>query len=115
MNGTNGPKGLNSSGICPSHYNVIVLPKEVEEKTTGGLYIPESTKTKEEFARIEGEMVAASPMAFRWEDWPEDRGDEKPKVGDRVYFAKYNATELTGKDGRKYWLMKDEAVIGVIR
>jgi len=110
----NGVSILNGSGIRPNHYNVLVMPKQVEEKTAGGLFIPEATKTKEEFGRIEGRLVAASPMAFRWDDWPEDRGDEKPKVGDWVVFAKYNATELTGKDGLKYWLMKDESIIGVM-
>jgi co-chaperonin GroES (HSP10) len=94
---------------------VIVLPRTVEEKTSGGIIIPDQTKEREEFARVEGILVAASPMAFQWDDWPDERADEKPKVGDRVFFAKYNATELTGKDGQKYWLMKDEAVIGVLK
>jgi chaperonin GroES len=103
----------NGSGINPVEYNVIVLPKQVEEKTAGGLYLPQETKEKEEYARKEGVLVAVSPMAFSFVDWPAHLEDEKPKVGDTVVFPKYQAEEFIGVDGQKYWLMKDKAIIGV--
>ena len=107
-------RGLNTSGIRPVEYYVLVLPQEVETRTKGGLLIPDETKEREEFAQIEGVLVAMSPMAFAFADWPKERAHEKPKIGARVIFRRYDATELTGRDGRKYWLMKDRSISGVI-
>lgn len=103
---------MNTSGIRPMEYNVLVKPAEVEKTTKGGLILAESTVEKEEFGRMEGTLVAASPMAFRFDDWPDDA--QAPKVGDRVLFSRYQATELTGKDGGKYWIMKDKSIMAVM-
>lgn len=105
----------NTSGIAPMAYNVLVLPREVEAKTKGGLLLPDDTKEREQFAQQEGTLVALSPMAFGWRDWPDDRAGEKPKIGDRVFFSRYQAVEVRGDDGRKYWLMKDESIAGVMK
>ena len=105
---------MNSSGLKPVEYNVLVLPQKIEEKTKGGLLLPDETKDKEQFGQIEGTIVDASPMAFTFEDWPEDAEDMKPKVGDKVVFKRYEATEFKGKDGEIYWLMKDRAIAGVL-
>lgn len=110
--GTVGLPTLNNSGINPLGYKIVVLPKEVEEKTKGGLYLPETKVEKDEFQRREGIIVAMSPMAFCNPDWPADA--QKPQVGDRVMFARYQADELTGKDGRKYWIMNDTSVMATI-
>ena len=96
----------------PVEYNVLVLPMEVEAKTKGGLIMPDDTVEKEKFGRMEGTLIAVSPMAFAFDDWPEDA--EGPKVGDRVMFSRYAASELTGKDGGTYWLMKDKSIIVVM-
>lgn len=105
-------KPLNGSGIRPVQYMVIVKPDEVEKTTKGGIILPDTKVEKDEFQRMEGLLVAVSPMAFTFKDWPD--GAEKPKVGDRVTFARYNATEITGRDGGKYWFMKDESILGVM-
>ena len=103
---------MNTSGIRPMEYNVLVEPKEVEQKTKGGLILADQTREKEGFSRMEGVLVAVSPLAFNFDTWPE--GAEKPKPGDRVIFAKYNASEITGQDGKAYWLMKDKSIAGVL-
>jgi co-chaperonin GroES (HSP10) len=103
---------MNTSGIRPMEYNVLVKPTPVETKTKGGLLLAESTVEKEEFGRMDGVLVAVSPMAFTFEDWPE--GARGPQVGDRVVFSRYQATELTGADGAKYWMMKDRSIAGVM-
>ena len=113
MSGTLGQMPLlNNSGIHPLEYKILVLPKEVETKTKGGLFLPETKVEKDGFQRREGILVAMSPMAFSFPDWPE--GVEKPKVGDRVMFARYQADEVTGKDGQTYWIMADKAVMAII-
>lgn len=102
---------MNTSGIQPMEYKVLVKPKAVEERTAGGLYIPDTTREKDEFGRTEGTMVAVSPLAFSFAEWPE--GARKPKVGDRVFFSRYQATEIKGNDGETYWLMQDQSIAGV--
>lgn len=106
---------MNNSGISPMEYNVLVQPKKVEEKTAGGLYIPDDTREREQFGQMEGILVAISPAAFtfNYEGWPEDAA--LPKVGDRVFFSKYQATEIKGNDGEKYWMMKDKSIAGVMK
>ena len=103
---------MNTSGLLPMEYNVLVLPTEVEAKTTGGVFLPDAVKEKEEFGRMEGSLVAVSPLAFSYAEWPE--GARKPEIGDRVIFSKYQATEFRGKDGGKYWLMKDKSIAGIM-
>jgi chaperonin GroES len=103
---------VNDSGIRPMEYNVLVKPAEVETKTKGGLILADSTVEKEEFGRMEGTLVATSPMAFSFAEWPD--GAPKPQVGNRVLFSRYQATELTGRDGAKYWMMKDKSIMGVM-
>lgn len=99
----------NASGIRPTEYKVLVLPKAVEMKTAGGLLLPETKIEKDSFARQEGVLVAVSPMAFTNPDWV-----DPPKVGDRVMFSKYNADEVQGRDGATYWIMKDTAIVAVM-
>lgn len=103
---------MNTSGIKPMEYNVLVLPSEVEAKTKGGLFLAPETIEKEQFGRMEGTLVAVSPLAFSFADWPD--ASEQPQVGQSVVFSKYQATEITGRDGRKYWLMKDKSIAGVM-
>lgn len=105
---------MNRSGITPMWDNVLVRPKVVEDKTAGGLYLPDDTKEREQFGQMEGDLVAVSAGAFRYNypDWPEDAA--KPKEGDTVVFSRYQATEIKGRDGDKYWLMKDTSIAGVL-
>lgn len=105
----------NESGIEPMEYKVLVRPKTVDEKTTGGLYLPEDVKEKEQFGQMEGLLVAVSPGAFtyNYEGWPADA--DLPKVGDRVVFSRYQATEIKGVDGNKYWIMQDKSIAGVMK
>lgn len=105
---------MNDSGIFPMEYNVLVKPKVVEERTKGGVYLPDENKEREQFAQTEGTLVAVSPGAFtfNYEGFPSDA--PRPAVGQRVMFSKYQATETKGQDGETYWLMKDKAVAAVL-
>lgn len=107
-----GQPTLNGSGIRPLEYKILVLPKEVEAKTKGGLFLPDTKVEKDGFQRREGILVALSPMAFSFPDWPPSAS--KPKVGDRVMFARYQADEVIGKDGQTYWIMSDKAIMATI-
>lgn len=106
---------MSECGIQPMEYNVLVKPNVVEEKTAGGLYIPDSQREREQFGQMNGELVAISAGAFtfNYEGWPE--GADFPQVGDRVTFSKYAADEIKGQDGETYWIMKDKSILGVMK
>ena len=100
-------------GITALGFKILVLPKEIEEKTAGGIYIAKHSEGnihREEEAGSEGLLVSMGPMAGN-ERWAE--GQVKP--GDVVCFARYAGkhAEFTGDDGRTYRLMNDEDVLGV--
>jgi chaperonin GroES len=99
-------KPSNPSGIWPTEFNVLVLQKKVDEKSAGGIIIPDIAKDREQYAEMEGTLIATSPLAFTFERWPE--GSRKPQPGDKVIIAKYSGTRVVGKDGQTYLLTKDK-------
>ena len=101
----------NTSGIHPTEYRVLIAPVEVTEKTKGGIILPDETKNRDQFAQMEGVLVAASPLAFTYDDW---KGAEPPKAGDRVLFAKYAGAVVDGKDGKKYRICSDKDIAAVL-
>ena len=100
----------NESGIIPLEYNCVVLPIEVEEKTAGGLYIPQDTQDREQHAEQRGIFVAASPLAFKF-----DEEMVAPEVGDTVVFVRYSGVLTEGEDGKKYRVLKDKDVMAVVK
>jgi chaperonin GroES len=90
----------------PLHDRVVVRRIEAEEKTKGGIIIPDTAKEKPQ----EGEVVAVGPGAR----------DENGKVaaldvkaGDRVLFGKWSGTEVR-IDGQDLLIMKESDIMGVI-
>ncbi|RBI72671.1 co-chaperone GroES [Roseovarius sp. TE539] len=90
----------------PLHDRVLVRRVESEEKTAGGLIIPDSAKEKPQ----EGVVVAVGAGAR------DDDGDRiKPDVseGDRVLFGKWSGTEIT-IDGEELLIMKESDILGIM-
>lgn len=98
----------NTSGIRPLEFKVVVLPEKVEDKTAGGIYLPEVTKEKEQVACVRGLLVALSPHAF------EEFDKAKPSVGDRVLIAKYGGQIFPGLDGQEYRILNDKDILAVL-
>ena len=90
----------------PLHDRVLVRRIEAEEKTAGGIIIPDTAKEKPQ----EGEVVSVGE-GVRDED-----GDRIPldvKAGDRVLFGKWSGTEVT-VDGEELLIMKESDILGVL-
>ena len=90
----------------PLHDRVLLKRVDQEERTSGGIIIPDTAQEKP----MEGEVVATGPGA-RGED-----GKLHPldvKKGDRVLFGKWSGTEVK-VDGVEYVIMKESDVMGVI-
>lgn len=99
---------MNESGVYPVEYKVLIKPEVVENKTSGGLYLPDQTKDKDQMAQVKGVLVAIGGNAF--EDW-----QAAPEIGDKVYFAKYAGYVIKGEDGEEYRLANDKDVAAIIR
>ena len=90
----------------PLHDRVLIKRVAEEEKTKGGIIIPDTAKEKP----MEGEVLAAGPGA-RGED-----GKLQPmevKAGDRVLFGKWSGTEVK-LNGEEMIIMKESDIMGVI-
>ena len=99
-------------GIEPMEYNVLIAPEETETKTAGGIILLDKTAETESLASQRGRLVAASPHAFSYAEWPD--GARKPTVGDAVLFAKYAGGLIDGDDRREYRVVKDKDIIAVL-
>ncbi|MEO0341859.1 MAG: co-chaperone GroES [Pseudomonadota bacterium] len=90
----------------PLHDRVLVRRLESDEKTAGGLIIPDSAKEKP----AEGEIIAAGEGARK------DSGELIPmavSVGDKVLFGKWSGTEVT-VDGEDLLIMKESDILGTL-
>ncbi|MGF6230596.1 chaperonin GroES [Inquilinus ginsengisoli] len=90
----------------PLHDRVAVRRLDQEEKTRGGIIIPDIAKEKPQ----EGEVIAVGPGAR------DERGELVPldvKVGDRVLFGKWSGTEVK-IDGEEILIMKENDIMGVL-
>lgn len=101
----------NPSGIEPTEFNCVVHAPKVEEKTKGGVILPDQHREREELASIDATLMAASPLAFTYETWPDE--DMKPKPGDRVVIAKYAGSVVKGADGEDYRIIKDKDILAI--
>jgi chaperonin GroES len=90
----------------PLHDRVVVKRLDAEEKTAGGIIIPDTAKEKP----MEGEIVAAGPGARN------EQGQIVAldvKAGDRVLFGKWSGTEIK-LDGEELLIMKESDIMGVL-
>jgi len=99
----------NKAKIQPCEYKVLVKPYRKEEKTEGGIVIPESTRTQEQKAEVRGTLVAVGGNAF--ENWR----DPVPEPGHEVYFTKYSGIMVPGEeDEDEYRLINDRDLCGIM-
>ena len=90
----------------PLHDRVVVRRIDAEEKTKGGIIIPDTAKEKPQ----EGEVVSVGPGAR------DDSGKIQPldvKAGDRILFGKWSGTEVK-IDGEELLIMKESDIMGVV-
>ncbi len=90
----------------PLHDRVLARRLDADEKTAGGIIIPDSAREKPQ----EGEVIAVGPGALS------EKGETVPmnvKKGDRILFGKYSGTEVK-VDGEELVILKESDIFGVI-
>ena len=92
--------------LNPLADRVVVKAAEAEEKTKGGIILPDTAKEKP----VEGTIIAAGPGKIS------DNGElvkMTVKVGDKVLYGKYSGTEVT-IDGEEYLIMRESDIFAII-
>jgi chaperonin GroES len=95
------------ANIRPLGDKVVVKVLEADEKTAGGIILPDSAKKKP----TEGEVVAIGNGRVL------DNGDHAPltvQVGDRVLFSKYGGNEVT-LDGKDYTILDEDQIYAIVK
>lgn len=93
-------------GFKPLHDRVLVERVEAEEKTAGGIIIPDNAKEKPQ----QGKVIAIGTGAMN------DNGQVTPlavKAGDTILFGKWSGTEIK-LDGKDYIIMKESDILGIL-
>ncbi len=93
--------------LQPLSDRIVIKPLEAEEKTKGGIILPDTAKEKPQ----EGKVVAVGNGKVL------DSGEvRKPevKVGDVVLYGKYSGTEVTTKEGEEYLIVREEDILAIV-
>lgn len=101
---------MNTSGMKPLKFRVLIKPIKVEEKTKGGIYMPDETRDREKFAIQKGVLVDFGELAFTEPDWL-----LKPQKGQMIMYDRYAGGSLVkGNDGEEYRLTNDEEICAIL-
>ena len=93
--------------VRPLHNRLIIERLEEDEKTSGGIIIPDTAKEKPQ----EGEVIAVGPGKLT------DEGKRLPidvKVGNKILFGKYSGNEIR-IDDEEYLIMREGEVLGILK
>ncbi|MCF6148254.1 MAG: co-chaperone GroES [Candidatus Kuenenia sp.] len=95
------------ANIRPLDDRVVVEPMEAEEKTKGGIVLPETAKEKP----IKGKIIAVGEGKLLENG---KRAEMLVKVGDIVLYGKYAGTEVT-VDGKEYLIMRESDILATVK
>jgi len=97
--------------ITPVEFKVLIKPDKVEGQTTGGLYLPDSARDKQQFAVDRGEVIAVGDGFFAELPGP------TPQVGQKVIFNRYAGSLITvgeGENRSEYRLCNDKDICAIL-
>lgn len=104
---------VNRSGMRPKSNLILVRSDECAPYTAGGIGLPDEIRERHTQACETGIIIAVGSQAFKvthdGRRWPDD-DEEKPKVGERVWFQRYSGSMHRGFDGKAYRLMNDSLI-----
>ena len=94
--------------LKPLADRIVVKPLEAEEKTKGGIVLPDTAKEKPQEAKV----VAVGPGKKL-----ENGQVQAPevKVGDRILYGKYSGTEISTKEGEELLILREDDVLAVVK
>ena len=99
-------KTKTKTSLKPLDDRIVVQPKQAEERTASGIYLPESAKEKPQT----GTVIAAGPGKLTDDG---NRAAMSVKVGDTVLYGKYSGTEVE-VDGDELMIIRESELLGII-
>jgi len=94
--------------IKPLGDRIVVKPLEAENKSKGGIVLPDSAKEKPQEAKVvavgKGKILENGTIA-----------SPEVKVGDKVIFGKYSGNEITTKEGEDLLILREEDILAIIK
>lgn len=100
--------GDNACGFEPAGHLVLVLPRSVAHQSAGGIALPDEHVERLEMAQIFARVIDIGPNAWFDEEHP------RAAVGDEVMIAKFVGQLFTGGDGKRYRVINDKDIIGIV-
>jgi len=94
--------------IVPLGDRIVIKPLEAEERSKGGIVLPDTAKEKPQ----EGKVVAVGKGRTTEEG---KTISLEVKAGDRVLYGKYSGTEITTKEGEELLIMREEDILAIIK
>ncbi|MBW2003083.1 MAG: hypothetical protein JRI72_00500 [Deltaproteobacteria bacterium] len=97
--------------VKPVEYKVLIKPEKVDDRSAGGIFIPDHTRDRQQYAVDRGEIMAVGEGFFDKLPGP------VPKIGDKVIFNRYAGSLITIEDNgerEKYRLCNDKDVCAII-
>ena len=97
--------------IHPTEFKVLIKPDKVESQTSGGLFLSDSARDKQQFSVDRGEIVSFGDGFYR------DLPGPKPEIGDRVIFNRYAGSLITvveDKERVDYRLCNDKDICAIL-
>ena len=94
--------------LQPLADRVVIEPLDAEEKTAGGIFIPDTAKEKPQ----QGKVISVGKGKIL------DNGQVQApevKVGDTVLYGKYSGTEIKGKDGSSIFIVKEDEILAIVK
>ena len=103
---------LNKTGVIPTGYRLLVEVPEKEEKTRGGIYIPQDVKKQEEIASLVAHVLQLGPLAYMDDKKFGEQCEPWCQPGDFIVMAAYSGTRIkvSGYD-KELRLINDDSVI----
>lgn len=99
---------MNTSGLHPVEYKILIEPEDVERTSAGGIVLVDKVTEREKMAQVRGKLIAVGGNAF--EDWQ----DPIPQVGDIITYAKYAGLIVKGVDEKEYRLANDKDITAIV-
>jgi co-chaperonin GroES (HSP10) len=98
--------------IKPVRCVALIKPDKVDDKSSGGLYLPEHARDRMQFAVDRGEVIAVGDGFYKGMNGP------IPEIGDKVIFDRYAGSLITNlnKDGKRedFRLVNDDSIVAII-
>lgn len=102
---------MNESGIRPVEDRVLVKLPSAEEKTKGGIIIPQKTADREKKGGMEAEVIEIGPLV--WEEYDKLEDAHEFEVGDIIVMPRYSGTFFDGINGSDYRIIGMKDIVGV--